>query len=481
MHLGLRTSDSASFRNHSLTFVAPPGAATVHEGGAGDSPALAPHACGAASGELRSLGKLKHASPSTVRLPHKSTVLAVRYWQLATAVIVAAALAGCSGGKVSATQPEAVVALPVGVATAVRKPIVRQLTLSSELVPYQEIDIYAKESGYIKELSVDYGSHVQKGQAIAVLEIPELEVQIKQDDAAIKSQEDMVTQAGHQLNRVEAQQNLLHLLFTRLKGVFDSKPGMISQQELDDAQFKDLAAQAQVEATKSALQSAESQLEAAKAKKERDQVLYQYSKITAPFNGVVTQRYANFGTLVQAGTSSSTNVLPIVKLSEDDRFRLVIPVPEAYVKFIHVGDPVDLHVPSLDRHFPGTVARFSVDVVHDTRTMHTEVDVLNPNHVLIPGMYADATIRLEHKSDALGVPIQAINHAADRDTVYVVNADNKIEDRPVQLGLQSANDVEVISGLAEGDKVVVSDRAGLKAGQAVQPHPVEMTEYKSQP
>ena len=398
------------------------------------------------------------------------------------ACAAALALAGCSGASSArASQGEPLEATPVGIATAVRKPILRQLTVSSELVPYQEIDIYAKESGYINKLNVDYGSHVHTGDLMAVLEIPELEVQLKQDDAAIRNQQDMVTQAGHQLNRVEAQQKLLHLLFTRMKGVFDSRPGLVAQQELDDSQFKDLAAQAQVEASRSAKQSAESELEAAKAKKERDSVLYEYSKITAPFNGVVTQRYANYGTLVQAGTSSSTNVLPIVKLSEDDRFRLVIPVPESYVKFIHEGDPVDVHVSSLDRSFPGKVARFSVDVVHDTRTMHTEVDVLNPNRVLIPGMYADATLTLERKNNALSVPVQAINREPDRITVYVVNGENKIENRPVQLGLQSADSAEVLSGLAEGDKVVVGDRSALKPGQTVAPHAVEMTEFKTQP
>ena len=267
-----------------------------------------------------------------------------------------------------------------------------------------------------------------------------------------------------------------------MKGVSDSKPGLVAQQEVDDAQGKDLAAEAQLEAAKSALQAAAERTgSGARPGRSATQVLYDYARITAPFNGVVTQRFANFGTLVQAGTSSSApTCLPIVRLSEDDRFRLVIPVPEAYVKFIHVGDPVDVHVPSLDRHFPGTVARFSVDVEHDTRTMHTEVDVLNPNRVLIPGMYADATIKLEHKSQTLSVPVQAINHGTDKDSVYIVNGDNQIEDRTVRLGLQTANDAEVLSGLSEGDNVVVSDRAGLKAGEAVLPHVVEMTEYKAQ-
>jgi RND family efflux transporter MFP subunit len=361
-----------------------------------------------------------------------------------------------------------------------RHPIVRQITVSSELVPFQEIDLYAKESGYIKDLLVDYGTRVQKGQLMAVLEIPELQMQLDQDAAAIKNRQDMVRQAQHQIDRVDALVKDYQLQFTRIKGVADSRPGLVAQQEVDDAEGKYMAADAQLEAAKSAFQSAESELLAAQAKLQHDQVLFDYSKIYAPFSGVVTQRYANYGTLVQAGTSSSTNVLPIARLSQDDLFRLVIPVPESYVKFIHVGDPIDVHVPSLDRHFPGKVARFSIDVTQDTRTMHTEVDVANPNHVLMPGLYADAAITLERKNDALSVPVQAINHGAAGDTVLVVTPDNKIEIRAIQIGLETASLAEVRSGLKEGDNVVVSDRAALKAGAIVQPHRVEMTEYQTQ-
>src|SRR5208283_1804279 len=114
-----------------------------------------------------------------------------------------------------------------------------------------------------------------------------------------------------------------------------------------------------------------------------------------------------------AGTGSSTQALPLVRLSQDDKFRLVIPVPESYVRYIHIGDPVNVMVTSLNRSVPGKVSRFSVDVREDTRTMHTEVDVLNPQRVLLPGLYAEATIRLEHKESALAVPLQAVDHNGD--------------------------------------------------------------------
>jgi RND family efflux transporter MFP subunit len=409
-------------------------------------------------------------------------VNALQIFPAAAVLVATALLVGCSsrGADVSEASGGTPAAVSVGVATVTRRPIVRQLTVSSELVPFQEIDLYAKESGYIKELLVDYGTRVQSGQLLAVLEIPELQMQLDQDAAAIKNQQDVVQQNQHQIERVEALVKDYQLQFTRLKTVSDSKPGLVAQQEVDDSEGKYMAADAQLEAAKSALQSARSELAGAQAKEQRDRVLFDYSKIYAPFSGVITQRYANYGTLVQAGTSSSTNVLPIAKLSEDDKFRLVIPVPESYVKFIHIGDAVDVHVPSLDRHFPGRVGRFSTDIAQDTRTMHTEVDVVNPNRVLMPGLYADATITLERKNDALSVPLQAINHDTNGDTVFVVTPNNTIAIRAIQVGLQNADVAEVKSGLNEGDRVVVSDRASLKDGVAVQPHAVAMTQYTPQ-
>ena len=344
---------------------------------------------------------------------------------LCLVALLAGSLASCGGGaKVRAhdSADPAGQAVTVGVVKAGRKLLERQLTVSSELVPFQEIDVYAKESGYVQKLFVDYGTHVKAGQVMALLEIPELQLQLRQDDAAIRNATDQATQAEHELGRVEAQHRVLHLQADRLSGVAKSNPGLVAQQEVDDAQGKDLAAEAQIEASKSNLQAVESQLAEAQAKREHDQVLFDYSKIVAPFAGIVTQRFANLGTFMQAGTSSSTQAMPLVRLSQDDLFRLVIPVPESYVRYIRIGDPVAVMVPSLNRSFPGKVSRFSVDVKEDTRTMHTEVDVLNTDRTLMPGLYAEATLTLEKKDHALAVPVQAVNHESDQTTVYVVDS-----------------------------------------------------------
>jgi len=394
----------------------------------------------------------------------------------ALTALLAAGLSSCSGRN-SRVEADSQNIITVGITSVVKKTLSRQLTLSSELVPFQEIDVYAKEAGYVQKLNVDYGTHVKEGQVMAVLEIPELEAQIQEDQAEIKNAANQVSRAENELKRYEAQYKALHLEYTRLNGVFETQPGIVAQQEVDDAQGKDLAAASQVDAGKAALDAAQSQLAANKAKLIHDQTLYDYSKIVAPFSGVVTERYANLGTLMQAGTGSSTQAMPLVRLSEDDLFRLVIPVPESYVRYIRIGDPVNVRVPSLNRTFPGKVTRFSVDVRADTRTMHTEVDVPNPQRVLLPGLYAEAELQLDQKENVPAVPVQALNHEGDKTTVFVVNRDGTLENRAVQVGLQTSSDAEVISELREGEQVVVSDRNGLKSGQKVHPQAVAVLEY----
>jgi RND family efflux transporter MFP subunit len=381
-----------------------------------------------------------------------------------------------SCGKVRG-KSDSPAAVTVGVTKVTRKTLQRQITLSSELVPFQQIDVYAKESGFVKKLYVDYGSRVQAGQLMAILEIPELEAQMQEDEAAIKNATNEVSRAQHQLQRYQAQYKALHLEYTRLNGVFESQPGLVAQQEVDDAQGKDMAAASQVDVGESALDAARSELLVNNARLVHDQALFAYSRITAPFAGVVTQRYANLGTLMQAGTSSSTQAMPLVKLSQDDLYRLVIPVPESSVRYIRVGDPVEVRVPALNRSFPGKVARFSLDVQEGTRTMHTEVDVPNPGRLLMPGMYAETTLTLEAKDNVLTVPLEALDHAGNQTTVYVASSTGKVEARVVTMGLETSTDTEVVSGLAEGESVIVSDRSGLEPGEEVNPQLVQMLQY----
>jgi len=390
-------------------------------------------------------------------------------------VVVLALLPSC--GRVRA-RGDAQATETVAVTKVTRKNLQRTTTLSSELVPFQDIDVYAKESGYVKKLYVDYGSRVKAGQLMAILEIPELEAQLQEDQGDLKNAMDEVSRAQHMLKQYQAMYKALDLEYTRLNGVFESKPGLVARQEVDDAQGKDLAAASQVDAGQAAVEAAQSKLAASQSKLVHDQALFAYARITAPFAGVVTERYANLGALMQAGTSSSTQAMPLVRISQDDLFRLVIPVPESSVRYIRVGDPVDVLVPSLNRRFPGKVIRFSVDVREDTRTMHTEVDVPNPDRLLVPGMYAEASLTLEARENVLAVPLEALNHVGGQITAYIVSPEDKVEVRALTLGVQTSTDAEVVSGVAEGERVIVGDRSGLVAGETVRPQIIQTLQYQ---
>jgi RND family efflux transporter MFP subunit len=407
----------------------------------------------------------------------------IHFASLAAAALIgpiAANLASCGGQKTEAgSMTDASPGRLVSVVKAEKKNLQRQLSVSSELVPFQQIDVYAKEAGYVRQLNVDYGTHVRAGQVMAVLEIPELQMQLDEDDAMIADANDQVTRARNEISRDKAQHEVLHLQFDRLNKVATSKPGLVTPQEVDDWHGRDLAAEAQVDAADSALQSAQSRLNRARARRRHDQAIFDYSKIAAPFDGVVTERYANLGTLMQSGTGSSTQAMPLVQLSEDNIFRLVIPVAEAYVRYIRIGDPVDVRVPSLGKSLSGRVARFSTGVTEDTRTMHTEVDVPNPSRALLPGVYAEATLTLDRKQRVVTVPPEAVNLEGEQKTVWVVDSAGRIEVRNIAVGIETPNAVEVASGLREGELVVVGDRSNLRAGEVVRPKEVQLLQYQT--
>jgi len=193
--------------------------------------------------------------------------------------------------------------------------------------------------------------------------------------------------------------------------------------------------------------------------------MIQYTRVTAPFPGIVSQRYEAPGAMVQSGSK------PLIHLSQVDRLRLVLPVPESIVPRIKLGAPVEVRVDAVSSVVQGKVMRFTGMLNANTRTMQTEVDVPNSSYSLKPGMYAYATITLDAKDDVLAIPIQAIRGDA-KQQIAIVNAKNQIELRDVRLGLETPERVEVLSGLNEGDRVVIGNRGDLKAGQTVEPRPM---------
>ena len=397
--------------------------------------------------------------------------------------IVAAALGLACGRKTEAAKPEAgATAAPpvVAVARAAPASLTKTVVLTAEFRPFQEIEVHAKVAGYVKQIMVDVGDRVKGGQALAVLEVPEMSDDVARANAAHKRTEADVEHSRDELTRAQAAHEAAHLIYQRLFDVSKQRPNLVAMQEIDDAKAKDLAAEAGVSAAKSALAAAQQSVEVSQVDQQRTNTMLAYSKITAPFSGVISKRYADTGAMIQAGTSSQTQAMPLVRLSQIDMLRLILPVPEDIVAHIRLGNSVEVRVPSLNRTFTGRVARFSDSVSTATRTMQTEVDVPNQNLTLVPGMYAEAVLTLEHRENALAIPLVAVATRDDKSTVYVVNGQNTVEQRQVKLGIQTANRAEVIAGLKDGDLVIVGNRGQVQQGLQVTPKQVEMAKASEQ-
>jgi RND family efflux transporter MFP subunit len=342
---------------------------------------------------------------------------------------------------------------------AVREKLQTDATLQAEFIPYQDIMVHAKVSGYVSMIKVDIGDRVKQGDLLATLEIPELQDSINKAKARLSATEQEIDEA-------RANYTNLHLIYQRLADVAKAHPNLVAQQDLDTAKSKEVAALG-------ALGAAQQHRDEAQAELGRLNTLAAYENVTAPFDGIITKRFADLGSLIQAGTSSDTQSLPLVQLAQDSLLRLRFPVPEAQTPFIENGRKVEVTVPALDRTFIGTIIRYAWLINRSTRTMTTEVDVENPQGVIKAGMYAYVKLPLRVANQALAVPLQALSNG-DNPTVLVLAKDGRLEERKVKVGIRTAEKAEIVSGLVKGDPVVVGNRAGLDAGEKVKPKFVDL-------
>lgn len=338
------------------------------------------------------------------------------------------------------------------------------------------IDVHAKVSGYVRHIYVDIGDRVHVGQTIATLEVPELNAQYRGSQSQNQRSKEEITLAQHEVSRAQASHLALQANYDRLAQASKIQPGLIAEQELDDARAKADASMAQVDAAQSSLSAARQQSDVAKADMERVGAMQAYTTVTAPLNGVVVWRYADTGALIQAGTSSDSQSLPLIKLSQSDLLRLRLPIPEDAVGYIHNGDTVHIRIDALHRSITAKVVRFTRNVSLDTRTMQTEIDVPNADLSITPGMYANTYVQLAHQENVLTIPLLAVQRDdAGRSTVLVVDSQNHLHQRNVELGIQGSLLAEVKSGLDQGDRVVLGDTSRYKDGETItqrmQPQP----------
>jgi RND family efflux transporter MFP subunit len=367
------------------------------------------------------------------------------------------------------TDAKAAVLPSARVIAAQRGDISRVLTLAGQFQPFQAVDVHPKVSGYMRHINVDIGDIVRQGQTIATLEVPELKAQLQQTVFQAEQASDEMRRAQHEINRAEAQHAAIHEQYERLKQAAQGHPGLIAEQELDNAQAADLSSEAQVDAAKSGLAAAKQHMGSAQADNQRVQALHNYTNVVAPISGVVVWRYADTGALIQGGTNSNSQDLPIVRLSQSTKLRLRVPVPEEDVRYVQQGDQLQVRVDAIGRSFTGKVARFTRDVNAETRTMETELDVDNHDLAISPGMYANTALRLAHVENVVTIPVEAIVLKGNRQFVYVLDSANRVHVRAVELGVEGSKLAEIRSGLAVGDRVIVGGQDKYREGDTINP------------
>lgn len=366
---------------------------------------------------------------------------------LAIVLVATASVLYVRQGRTSTSTSDSALRPVVAVTAVRRENLAKEISAAAEFRSYAEVNVYAKVAGYVNRIDVDVGDQVQKGQLIALLDVPEITDDLDHATAAYQ--------------RGEADYKDAHLSYTRLLAANREHPNLIAQQDLDSAEAKDSAAA--------------SGLAAAKADVAKYRALHDYARITAPFGGVVTKRYADPGALIQAGTASNTQAMPLVRISDNQRLRLDFPVSVDYVPRVRADSPVTVRVDSLGgRTFAAKIARFTHRIEESTRTMLAEIDVSNDALDLVPGMYATVSLAIDERPSALALPVEAVPSGAK--TVFVVDSAQRLEERPITLGLETATTYEVLAGLNEGDRVVVGNSAQLRAGQQVEAKVTEPAE-----
>ncbi|MCU1309093.1 MAG: putative Co/Zn/Cd efflux system rane fusion protein [Candidatus Angelobacter sp.] len=354
-------------------------------------------------------------------------------------------MAGCAGASVGCNKNEPVHAADpekpqqVTVRPVVERQLQASLTLPAELVPFEVVAIYPKATGFVQRIGVDRGSRVHKGQVLARLTAPELDARRAQSQAQFQNAQSQLGAAQAKLASDEATSN--HLQEAA------KTPGVVAGNDL-------IVAEKTVEADRANVKASEEHVNAARQALGSETAIQQYLRVTAPFDGVITERNVHPGALVGPSTDSATAV-PMLRLETIDHLRLVVPVPQAYVSSIVKGQNVEFMVPAFpNRKFTGTIARISDAVAQETRTMPVELDVDNRNHLLTPGTYAQVQWPVHRSGKSLVVLKTAI--ASDLEHSFVIRVkNNKAEWVYVQAGLTKDDLVEVFGDLHAGDLVVV--------------------------
>ena len=311
-----------------------------------------------------------------------------------------------------------------------------RLTIPGELIAYQQVDLYAKVTGFVKELKVDIGSKVKAGQVLITLEAPEMMSQVAAAESRLRSQEALYTASQANYNRL----------------IETSKtPGTISQNDLEQAEAKK--------------KSDFANLEAARASFKEINDIRSYLVIRAPFDGTITARNVNIGAYV--GPSGKGSELPALTLQQQGKLRLVISIPESYSGYFHEGNEVAFKVRSMpSENFKAKLTRLSGALDQRLRSQRAEADIENANGKFLAGTVADVSTTLRSSSNSFIVPKASV--AVTTEGVFVVKViDGKAHRVNVKKGLEANNQIEVFGDLSENDTILAKATDEIKEGQDI--------------
>jgi RND family efflux transporter MFP subunit len=367
------------------------------------------------------------------------------------ALLATLGLTACGPTSDAAPPSHTPAPVSVQVTRVARGDMIRSISLSASVEAFETARLYAKVAGYLGKIMVDIGDRVTKGQVLAILDIPEMAMEYTQAEAE-------QAEAKAQLVKARTDYTLQKVVLERSKTLRAREA--ITPQQLDEATAKCEVAAAEVTLARSRIDNVQARLGKLKT-------LMEYTKITAPFDGIVAERFVDPGALIQAATTASVNVSPVVTVQRVDMVRVFVNVPETEVPAVDRGDPATLVLSALpEKKFAGTVTRFASALDPSTRTMKVEIDFPNPDGLLHPGMYGNLTLNLETHAEALTLPAPALVTEKGKTFVYVVE-DGKARRVEVTTGIDDGIRVEITKGLQGNEAVIVGGASTVTDGGAV--------------
>jgi RND family efflux transporter MFP subunit len=352
----------------------------------------------------------------------------------------------------------------VNVVAVHRSALTADTTLPGSIQAIDETPIYARADGYLTRRLVDIGDRVRAGQLLAEIESPELDQQIRQARAAIDESQASVLRARANLAQAQANLKLADLSLKRWS-VLVAK-GVLSKQEGDQKQSDYDAQVANVRAAEAAITAADSAVRSSQANLQRLLELKGFCHVTAPFAGVITARNVDVGALITSG--SSTSARQLFNLAQIDRLRIFVNVPQSFAPSVHVGETAEVAIQELPGKVShGAVTRTANSLDQASHTLLTEVQVANPLHQLLPGMYAQVSFVLARPTPPLMIPSDALIVHRDGSYALTVGEDSAVHYHKVTLGRDYGASVEIASGLSGGEYIIVSPTDDLKEGQTV--------------